>query len=166
MTVGDSRLFEVDLAAGQTKEVEIAEATPVERALELSSDDALAMLSDYLAAPDAPAALRGQIQAVLATHRAAADLTDQIRTLHDQLDEYREREGELHAQLVSLQLVRTSGDLVAELRHRLTDISARVQQATLAVVDAQERLMLLHVKLENQLADLHLEDAPGDVSAR
>ena len=166
MTIGDSQLFEVQLGAGQTEDVEIVEATPVERTLDLTSDDALALLTTYLDAPGAPAGLRAQVQAVLDTHRAAAELADRIRTLHDQLDEYRAREGELHAQLVSLQAVRTGGELVPELRHRLTEISARVQQATLAVVDAQERLMLLHVKLANQLADLHLPDAPGAISAR
>ena len=36
--VGDSQLFEIDLRAGETKYVTIAEATPVERTFELGSD--------------------------------------------------------------------------------------------------------------------------------
>lgn len=156
LRLGDSRLFEVDLAPGATQEVVITEATPVERTLQLASDDALDLMKTYLDDPDAPPKLRDQISALLATHRAAADLVDKIATLHDQLAEYRSREGELHAQLVTLKAVHTGGSLMAELRDRLAQTSERIQQATLAVVDAQQQLMLLRVKFGNQLADLHL----------
>ena len=52
---------------------------------------------------------RAQLEAVLATHKQGVDLIDKIETLRDQLDEYRAREGELHAQLVTLKMVKTGG---------------------------------------------------------
>jgi hypothetical protein len=156
--VGDSQLFEVELGAGETKYVTIAEATPVERTLELSSDEALDMMKVYIDEPDATSELRTQLAAVLATHRAGADLADKIETLRDELGEYKSREGELHAQLVTLKLVRSGGDLTNQLRQRLQETSDKVQKTTLALVDAKEQLMLTKVKFQNQLADLHLTD--------
>jgi hypothetical protein len=159
MTVGDSQLFAVELPPGATKTVAIVEATPVERSLQLASDDALALMQIYVDDPDASPQFKAQLVALLATHRSVADLVDRIATLHDQLAEYRERSGELHAQLVTLRAVRTGGDLMATLRTKLAETSERIQRATIAVVDTQEELMLARVKLQNQLADLHLEDA-------
>jgi hypothetical protein len=138
--------------------VTITETTPVERTLQLGSEEALDMMKVYIEEPDASPELKAQITALLATHRSAADLVDKIKTLHDQLDEYRIREGELHAQVVTLKAVRTGGDLMTALKGKLAETSERIQRATLAVVDTQEQLMLLRVKFANQLAELHLVD--------
>jgi hypothetical protein len=159
MTVGDSQLFEVELAAGQTKYVTIAEATPVQRSLQLGSTEALDMMKVFIEEPDASPELKKQITALLETHKAGADLEDKIVTLRAQLAEYRARSGELHAQLVTLKLVKTSGEVMTSLRQRLTETSDRMQKATLAIVDTQEKLMLARLQFGNQLADLHLSDA-------
>lgn len=94
-----------------------------------------------------------------ATHAAAADLVQRIETLRAQLAEYRARAGELRAQIVTLELVKTSGALMTQLRSRLAEMSARTQKTTLANVDAQEKLMLKRLELQSQLADLRLTDA-------
>jgi len=159
MRVGDSQLFEVMLGAGETKYVTIAEATPVERSLQLGSIEALDMMKVFIDEPDASPELKKQITALLETHHAAADLQDKIETLRDQLGEYRARAGELHAQLVTLKLVKTSGELMTSLKNRLAETSERMQKTTLAIVDTQEKLMLARLKFGNQLADLHLTDA-------
>jgi len=159
MKVGDSHLFEIALDAGETKEVTIAEATPVERTLELGSAEALGLIKVYVDDPKASPKLKGQLQALLATHQAGVDLDDKIATLREQIAEYREREGELHAQLVTLKMVKTGGDLMASLRAKLVETSDGIQKATLAIVDAQEQIMLTRVKFQNQLTELHLDDA-------
>ena len=166
MSVGDSQLFAIDLGAHQTTTVSIAEATPVQRTFDLGTDAALGMMQLYVDEPDAPAALKAQLAALLVTHHAAADLADKIQMLRDQLVEYRQRSGELHGQLVTLKLVRTSGDLMEALRAKLRETSERIQKATIAVVDTQEQLMLTRVKFQNQLADLHLGDATKSISRR
>ncbi len=154
--VGDSQLFEVDVGAGETKYVTIAEATPIERTLDMGAPESIGMLSVYVDDPEASPALKSQLQAVLATHKAGADLEDKIGMLRDQLAEYRAREGELHAQLVTLKMVKTGGDLMQSLRQKLAEVSDRVQKTTIDIVDAQEQVMLTRVKFENQLAELHM----------
>jgi len=156
--VGDSQLFEITLAAGETKYVTIAEATPVQRTFQLGSEDALGMMKVFIDEPGASPQLKAQIEAMLTTHRGAADLDDKIATLRDQLGEYRARAGELHAQLVTLKAVRTGGELMASLRGKLAETSDRIQKTTIALVDTQEQLMLTRVKFQNQLADLRLTD--------
>jgi hypothetical protein len=157
--VGDSQLFELRLLPGETQHAVVVEATPVQRTFDLATPEALGMMAVFVQEPEASPQLKGQIEAMLATHRGAADLVDRVETLRTQLAEYRSRSGELHAQLVTLKAVRTSGELMAALRRKLAEMAERTQQATLEVVEAQEQLMLARVKLQNQLADLRLTDA-------
>jgi hypothetical protein len=163
--VGDSQLFELDLKPGETKYVNITEATPVQRTFELGSDEALGMMKVFIEEPAASPQLRVQIEAVLATHRHGADLVDKIATLREQLAEYRSRSGELNAQLVTLKAVRTSGELMQTLRAKQSDMSERIQKTTIALVEAQEQLMLARVKFQNQLADLRLTDITKPVAS-
>jgi len=157
--VGDSQLFQVDLEAGQTRAVKIAESTPIERSMQLSSDEALGLMKLYVSDDQATSELKSQIVALLATHRGAADLVDKLATVRDQIGEYRMRAGELHAQIATLRVVRTGGELMQSLRTRLTEVSDRIQKSTIEIVDLQEQLMLARVKFQNQLADLRLSDA-------
>ena len=165
--VGDSQLFEIRLEGGETKHVAVLEATPVQRTFDLSSPEALGMMKVFIDEPNASPQLKDQIAAMLATHRGAADLVDRIATLREQLVEYRQRSGELHAQLVTLKAVRTGGELMSALRQKLAETSDRVQKTTIQLVETQEKLMLARVKFQNQLAELRLADATKPaVSAR
>ncbi len=165
MKVGDSQLFEVRVEPGKTEYVTISEATPVQRTFDLSSDQALKMMHVFVSDPKASGELRLQIEALLATHRGAADLVDKLATLRAQLAEYRSRSGELHAQIVTLKAVRSGGELMATLRSKLSDMSERVQKTTIVVVETQEKLMLARVKFQDQLADLKLTDVTRRVSS-
>ena len=156
--VGDSQLFEVPLKPYETKHVTISEATPVERTFDLQKPDAISMMQVYIDEPEAAPELKAQITAMLVTHRAAADLTDKIATLREQLAEYRSRSNELHGQIVSLKLVKSGGDVRAAVWSLLSVWPARTPYTTLALVAAQEKLMLNKVKFQNQLADLKLTD--------
>ena len=157
--VGDSQLFEVMLAAGETASVAISEATPVTRTFELASPEALGMIKVFIDEPSASPQLKTQIAAMLATHRSAADLIDKIATLREQAGEYRSRAGELHAQLVTLKAVRTGGELMASLRSKLQETEDKIQKITISLVDTQEQLMLARVKFQNQLVELRVEDS-------
>jgi hypothetical protein len=159
LEVGTTSLYEVDVAPKGTVDVEIAESAPMERTLELSSDSALDMMKVYLDEPDASPALKKQLETLLAAHRKAADLADKIATLREQLGEYKSRSGELHAQIVTLRAVRTTGDLMDGLHAKLLETSNKVQQLTIGIVDAEEQLMRARLDVANQLADLHLDDA-------
>ncbi|CAN5417498.1 hypothetical protein BH11MYX1_BH11MYX1_20930 [soil metagenome] len=159
LRVGDSTLYELDLGPKETARVTIAETTPIERSLQLSSNEALDLMKVYIEEPDASPALKKQLEGALATHRTGVDLVDKIATMRDQLGEYKERSGELHAQLVTLKAVRTGGDLMSALRGKLIETTDKVQKLTIKIVDAQEQLMLTKVKFQNELSELHLTDA-------
>ena len=66
---------------------------------------------------------------------------------------------ELHGQIVSLQMVKTGGDLMTHLKSKMKDISERVQKSTIALVDAEEKIMLTRVQFQDALAELTLPDA-------
>ncbi|HEU0036738.1 MAG TPA: carboxypeptidase regulatory-like domain-containing protein [Kofleriaceae bacterium] len=167
MKVGDSQLFAVTLQPGETKYVSISEATPVERTFDLATPEALGMMQVFVNDPKGSPQLKEQIETLLATHKTAADLVDKIQTLREQLGEYRSRSGELNAQLVTLKAVKTGGDLMVTLRAKLAEMSERTQKTTIALIEAQEKLMLARVKFQNQLAELKLTDATKKaVSAR
>jgi len=159
MKVGDSRMYEVVLGAGVTEHVKIVESTPLEKKIDLSSDDAIRMMRVFVEEPNATPALKAQLTALLVTHQGAHDLDDKIQTLRDEIAEYRERSNELNAQIVTLKAVRTGGDLLASLKAKLADCSERIQKATIGIVETREKMMLQRVKFQNQLSELHLTDA-------
>ncbi|HEY4181228.1 MAG TPA: hypothetical protein VGM90_30495 [Kofleriaceae bacterium] len=163
---GGDELFEVDVAAGATETVAINEATPLERALDLQNEATVGMMQVYVDDPEASLALKAQLTAVLATHRAGAELNDKIATLREQLEEYRERGADLEHQLVSLKGMRSGNELAASLRSKSAEIAQKAQQMTIAIVNAQEQLMQTRVKLANQLADLHLTDVTKETVSR
>jgi Carboxypeptidase regulatory-like domain len=164
--VGDSHLFRIDLGPGETRAVAISEATPVEKTFDLSSEQAIGMMKVFISDDKASSELKLQIEALLATHRAGADLVDKMATLREQIGEYRMRSGELHAQIATLKAVRTGGELLATLKTKLAEMSDRTQKATIAIVEAQEKLMLTRVKFQNQLAELKLTDVTKDAAAK
>src|SRR6185295_939517 len=50
--VGDAHLFKVDLKPNQVRTIEIAEATPMERTLDLNADVTMSMMKVFVDAPD------------------------------------------------------------------------------------------------------------------
>jgi hypothetical protein len=160
--LGDASLYAVDIGPGETRTFELAEATPMTRTLDLSQDVSLDMLKVWVEAPEPTDELRGQLKNMLAIHRDMIDLQTKIDSLHVRLGDYRERMDELHAQIVTLQAVRTGGELMVHLKEKMKEISDKVQKSTIDVVDTEEKLMLTRVKFQDALADLHLPDAiPG-----
>jgi hypothetical protein len=163
--VGDSLLFEVMLDAGEVKTLQIAEATPLERTLDLNSEIALDMMKVYVEAPEGGAELRDQLKALLGIHREIVDGTEKITSLRRRLVDYRDRMDELHGQLVTLQAVKTGGELVKHLKEKMKDISNRVQKATIDIVDTEEQLMLARVRFQDSLAELKLGDVLAPIAA-
>lgn len=157
--VGDAHLFEVTVGPEGKAVVEIAEATPIERTLDLSADVTLEMMKVFVESPAPTAELRTQLRELLATHRTIADALTEQQSLRQRLSDYRARMDELHVQLVSLQAVKTGEDLMKNLKAKMKDISDRVQKTTIAIVDNEEKVMLSRVKFQDQLAELRLPDA-------
>jgi hypothetical protein len=156
--IGDAHLFEVHLKAGETKTIEIAEATPVERTLDLSADVTLDMMKVWVSAPEGSPELKASLEKLLGIHKTIVDLTQEQASLDRRLRDYRERMDELHAQIITLQAVKTGGDLMTHLKTKMKEISERVQKATIAMVDTEEKIMLTRVQFQDALAELTLPD--------
>ncbi len=157
--VGDAHLFEVALKANETRTIEIAEATPMERTLDLSADVTLAMMKVYVDAPDGAPGIKDQLKKLLAVHRQLVDLAEGQEGMRRKLVDYRTRMDELHVQIMTLQAVKTGGELMTHLKTKMKDISNRVQKATIEVVDQEEKIMLARVLFQDTLAELTLPDA-------
>lgn len=157
--IGDAHLFSVELGPNEVRTVEIAEATPMERTLDLDADVTLDMMRVYVDAPEAPPALKEQLKKLLAIHKRLVDLTEESTSQRRRLADYKERMDELHAQIVTLQAVKTGNDLMSHLKAKMRDISDRVQKTTIALVDQEEKIMLARVSFQDALAELSLPDA-------
>jgi hypothetical protein len=163
--VGDAHLFEVQLAPNETKEVMIAEATPIERTLDLSADVTLEMMKAWVDAPEGSPELKAQLRKLLGIHRTLADLAQDQDSLRRRLTDYRGRMDDLHNQIFTLQAVKTGNDLLGHLKLKMKDISDRVQKLTIQIVDQEEKMMLTRVQFQDTLAELALPDATAGIAA-
>jgi outer membrane protein OmpA-like peptidoglycan-associated protein len=157
--VGDAHLFEIQIAPGKTQEVMIAEATPIQSTLDLSADVTLEMMKVWVEAPEGTRELKDQLKKLLGIHRTLVDLAQEQDSLRRRLADYRERMDELHGQIVTLQVVKTGGDLMGHLKTKMKQISERVQNTTIQIVDQEEKIMLARVQFQDALAELTMPDA-------
>ncbi|MCX5746780.1 MAG: OmpA family protein [Proteobacteria bacterium] len=164
--IGDAHLFEVDLGPSEVKHVEIAEATPIERTLDLNADVTLEMMKVYVEAPEGTPEVKEQLRKLLQVHRSLIDLSEEQVSLRRRLVDYKERMDELHGQILTLQVVKTGGSLMTHLKDKMKDISDRVQKTTIQIVDQEEKIMLARVQFQDSLAELTLPDvmAPAPTS--
>jgi hypothetical protein len=156
--IGDAHLFEVHLKPGESKVVEIAEATPMERTLDLNADVTMEMMKVWVEAPEGTPELKDSLKKLLGIHKKLIDLSQEQVSLHRRLGDYRERMDELHAQILTLQAVKTGGELMGHLKTKMKEISERVQKTTIAMVDGEEQIMLTRVQFQDALSELTLPD--------
>ncbi len=154
---GDSHLFGLAVGPHESKTIEIEEATPMTRTVDLRTPVGLDLVKVWLdSAKDAPDAVKG-LKQVLQFHGDMANATETIESLRERADEYRNRMDELHAQLFSLKAVKTAGPLMTHLAQKMKEMSDKVSAGTLAIVGEQEKLLMSKVKFHDALAELTLE---------
>ncbi|MBP8805175.1 MAG: hypothetical protein KBG48_09100 [Kofleriaceae bacterium] len=163
--VGDALLVAVRLEAGETRQLTLEEATPLTRRLVLADTSTLDQLAVYVQSDRPSPELRQQLSAILAIHRELFDTVDKIASLRERAGEYRDRQAELTSQLLGLRKVKTAAALSTQLAHKAGEMASRLQAITLAIVEAQDRVMLLRVQFADALAELHLTDASTSASA-
>jgi hypothetical protein len=156
--IGDAHLFYVELKPHEVRHIEIAEATPMERTLDLNANVTLEMMKVYVEAPEGNKELKDSLKKLLAIHRKLTDLGAEQDSLRRRLTDYKERMDELHAQILTLQAVKTGNDLMGHLKTKMKDISSRVQKTTISIVDQEEKIMLSRVEFKDMLAELTLND--------
>ncbi len=155
--LGESYLFEVALDAGETKTIEISEATPLVRTLDLRSATGIDLVRVWLETPRDDTRFTEPMKKLLAIHKEIADIQQGIQTENERMGSYRERMDELHAQIVSLKAFKAGGSLMRSLEDKLREMSDRVQRSTLNVADMQQKLMLARIKFQDGVAELSMD---------
>jgi hypothetical protein len=158
----EAYLFEVRLRGGATAVVELEEATPMVRVLDLRSPIGLDLVRLYLQTPRIDAEFGASMDKLLKLHTEMVKHEEAIESLRQRGEEYRQRNDELHFQIMSLKAVKARGPLMQHLETKMKEISQRLQANTIAIVDHQEKVMVAKVRFQDGLADLTLEQkTPG-----
>jgi len=155
--LGEATLFRVTIPAGSAGEVLIEEETPVYKTVDLRSPSGMGLVKLYLDGASLEGPLVDKLRAMVELHRELGNLEERIATQREQLGEYRTRMDELHAQIVTLKLVKTAGPLLKNLEKKMIEISDRVSKATVDLVALEEQRMITRIKLQDGLAELSLE---------
>ncbi|MFO0750607.1 MAG: hypothetical protein U1F43_33805 [Myxococcota bacterium] len=157
--MGEAHLFAIDLAAGQTKTIEIIESTPIQRALDLRSPEGIGLVKVFLEGKDVDKQFAEPMQKLLSIYTEMADIQQSIEVTNVRMDEYRARMQELQDQILTLKNVPASGTLMAHLQNKLREMSDGVQKATIDTVNLEQKLMLARIRFQDGVSELKLETA-------
>jgi hypothetical protein len=163
--MGQAHLFRIELPPKGNAEVEIEEVTPVFRTTDVRASDGMDLVRVFLTSASGNEALRNQVNELLKLQKETANVEQQIETTREQMQEYRARMDELHGQILSLREVATGATLLKALEKKMQDISDKVSNATIALVNLQEKLMISRVHFQDAVAELSLDAAPADRGA-
>jgi hypothetical protein len=163
--VAGALLYPITLKAGERRTIKLSEARPLETSIQLEAPETTELLEAYVATPDAEPRLKAALEDLLAKHRTLVGTQQQIASLRERAAEYRQRQDELHAEIVSLEKAKTGGDLLEHLRKKMKEVSDRVSEATVAIVDAEEKALVARVAYQDGIAELHLDDVAAPAAA-
>jgi hypothetical protein len=163
--LGESYLFEVEVAGGSTQDVVIEETTPLQRTVDLRSPVGMQLVRVYLQAPPEDARFAPALAKLVSIHDEMQNHEQNIVSLHDRMEEFRVRVDELHMQIASLKMSKVGGSLMSHLQKKMKDVSERIQQATIQVVDHEEKLMMARIRFQDAVAELSLGAAVAAVTA-
>jgi hypothetical protein len=154
--LGTAYLFRIEVPGSGKTELVIEEETPVTRSADLRTQAGVGLVAAYVSEAAVDAGLKDAVHGVEKLHKEVATVDEQMETLREQMGEYRTRMDELHAQIVTLKLVKTAGPLMQGLEKKLGEVSDKLSKSTLELVALQERRMVAKVKLEDAVAELTL----------
>lgn len=155
--VSGADLYRVEVDGFGKQEVVLEESTPVYRSADLRTPDGMGLVRAYLTSAVISGPLKGQVEELVRVQKDIADDEERVRTLREQMGEYRQRMDELHAQIFTLRAVRTAGPLMGSLEKKLQEVSDKLSKSTIDVVGLEEKLMLSRIKFQDGVADLSLE---------
>lgn len=159
--IGDAYLFRVVVPAHGKTNVEIEEATPIFKTVDIRSPAGMELVKAYVSS----AALQGdaaeKLKGLVELQKELGNVEQKIDTQREQMSEYKSRMDELHAQVVTLKAVKTGGSLMKNLEKKLEEVSDKLSQATVALVALEEQRMISRIKLQDGVAELSL-DRTGD----
>ena len=149
-----SYLVPVKVPASGSADITLTDSTLQLRTLSVSDREALELLAQFASDESLEPSARNQLAQIGKTNDGIATLTDELQSLRDQGQTYAERSRDLHAQIVTLKLVKSAGDLLSSMNAKLKQTTELSQRTTIAIVQAQENLMLERVRLASQLSEL------------
>lgn len=155
--VSGADLYRVEVDGFGKQEVVLEESTPVRRTADIRSAEGLDLVRAYLSSAAVSGPLKGQVDELVKTDKEIGEAEQRIATTRDQMNEYRQRMDELHAQIVTLRAVRTAGPLMTSLEKKLQEISDKLSKSTIDVVALEEKLMLARIRFQDGVADLSLD---------
>ncbi len=155
--LGGAHLFSVEVKSGEAVELAIEEWTPMMKTVDIRTDKGIRDVAMFLKKRTIEPALQKQLDAIIASHKATENLQQKIGLLDEQLAVYRARIDEINVQLFSLKKVPQAAKLRGHLAKRMEEISDKLQASTLELSELKGELMTLRIDLQDQLADLTLE---------
>ena len=111
----------------------------------------------YLSAGVVESTLKGSIEELIKMQQDLGNVEQRILTTRDQMQAYRTRMDELHAQVLTLRMVKTGNGLMRTLEKKLQDVSDKLSQSTLDLAALEEKAMLLRIHFQDGVAELSLE---------
>jgi uncharacterized membrane-anchored protein YhcB (DUF1043 family) len=154
--MGGAYLFRVDMDPKGKLDVVLEETTEVFQSTDIRSNAGLDMIGAYLSSA-AAGPLKDEVAKLMKLQKEAANIEQVIATTREQMEEYRVRMDELHAQIVTLTEAKSGATLLKDLQKKMQEISQRVSQATLKLVGLQERQMIARINFQDAVAELTLE---------
>lgn len=155
--MGESYLFKIEVPAGTKVDVDIEEETPVFKSTDIRSNVGMEMIRAYLSTAALTGKLKESVTKLLELQKEMANLDQRIATSREQMNEYRNRMDELHAQIVTLKVVKSGGPLMQSLEKKMQEVSDRLSKATIDLVALQEKQMLARISFQDGVAELSFE---------
>ena len=157
--LGGAYLFAVTVPANDSLSLAIEESTPMQKSLDIRTDEGISALGLYLhSASKLEPELETKLTHIVERHRAMVELGERLATIQAQSNVYRERIEEINTQLVSLRRVTQANELSRHLAKKMEEISQRLQKATIDSADLEAKRLTERVAMEDQLAELTLEN--------
>jgi hypothetical protein len=156
--VGQGYVFPIEVPAHAKIELVIEETTPVTQATDIRTREGLEMIKAFISADLAQGPLKEAVQTIVREHLELANIEQRKSTAREQLAEYRNRMDELHAQIVTLKVVKSAGPMMQSLEKKLTEVSDKVSKMTVQIVDLEEQAMVARIKLQDSISELSMDD--------
>ncbi|MCA9622895.1 MAG: hypothetical protein KC731_27945, partial [Myxococcales bacterium] len=156
--LGGAHLFRVEVPAGGAVDLVIEEWSPLMKTVDIRTDGGVESIGLFLRKKTVDPKLAAQIEAILKSHREAANLEERISMLAEQMQVYRERVDEINVQLMTLSKVGQAAKLRQNLQGKMQTISEKLQATTMETTELEGNLMTLRIALQDKLAELSFEE--------
>ncbi len=160
--LGTIHYIPVKLEAGEEKTLTVSQSTPIEFSLNLKRHRDVVRLATYLAKNNDAPQLTKTIKDIDRMFRDIENHRTKITIGEQKIVDYKKRQNELHLQLLSLKMVKSSGKLVASLKQKMIAISERIQNETIALVEHRDAIAMTRVSYLETIAELSYKPISKD----